>query len=213
MSIILVHELGHLIAAKLYKWKTDKIYIYPLGGITKFNDNLNKPLKEELIIVLAGPIFQIIYYIILTNIGINDISIFHYVLLVFNLLPIYPLDGGKILNILLCYFISYKMSYKVTIYISYVVYFLCLINIFIFYKSIFFFIVLLFLIFKIIDEYKKINYYFNKFLLERYLNDYKFKKIKYLDNIKNMFRDRKHYFYYDNSIMTEKELLRKYFKF
>ena len=43
MSLIIVHEFGHLLMAKHYKWNTDKIYIYPLGGITKFDVIINKP--------------------------------------------------------------------------------------------------------------------------------------------------------------------------
>ena len=66
MSLIIVHEFGHLLMAKHYKWNTDKIYIYPLGGITKFDVIINKPLKEELLIMLMGPIFQVVYFYLLT---------------------------------------------------------------------------------------------------------------------------------------------------
>ena len=51
--------------AKLLGWNVDKIYFYPYGGYTKFNDDLNKPKKEELLIMLAGPIIQIIYFFII----------------------------------------------------------------------------------------------------------------------------------------------------
>ena len=60
MLLIIIHELGHFLAAKLFNWKVDKIYIYPLGGVTKFNENINKPLIEEFLITIMGPIFQII---------------------------------------------------------------------------------------------------------------------------------------------------------
>ena len=113
MSIILVHEIAHLLLAKYYKWKTDKIYIYPLGGITKFNEDINKSLKEELLIVIIGPIVQLIYYYFLTILGIEDIFVFNFILLAFNLLPIYPLDGGRILNIILAFLMPYKKSFKI----------------------------------------------------------------------------------------------------
>ena len=54
--IIIIHELGHISAAIYYKWNIEKIIILPFGGITIFNEYLNRPIKEELIIALAGPI-------------------------------------------------------------------------------------------------------------------------------------------------------------
>ena len=62
MSLIFVHEMGHFLTSKLLKWKTDKICIYPLGGVTVLNDDINKSLKEEFLIVIMGPIFQMIFY-------------------------------------------------------------------------------------------------------------------------------------------------------
>ena len=52
--IIIIHELGHISAAIYYKWNIEKIIILPFGGITIFNEYLNRPIKEELIIALAG---------------------------------------------------------------------------------------------------------------------------------------------------------------
>ena len=102
-TLIIIHELGHFLTAKLMKVEVDKIYIYPLGGITKFNLELNSPQIVELIILIFGPIFQIIAYLLLSNILIDYkelIKMYHYQILFFNLLPIYPLDGGKLLNII-----------------------------------------------------------------------------------------------------------------
>lgn len=212
MSIIFVHELGHLAAARYYGWNTDKIYIYPLGGITKFNESINKPLKEELVIVLMGPIFQLVYYVFLLCVGIKDIYLFNFVLLAFNLLPIYPLDGGKILNVFLAYFLPYKFSYSFTLTISCICYFLFLIFLFLFYRSYFLFLVCFSLIFKIVEEYKKRNYYFNKFLLERYLYYYRYKKIKYIKRIDDMYRNKTHFFLFNGLVFTEKDMLKKYFR-
>ena len=45
--------------------KIDEIYIYPLGGISKFNMDLNISIKKELLILINGPLFQYLAYLIL----------------------------------------------------------------------------------------------------------------------------------------------------
>lgn len=212
MSIIVIHEMGHYIACRLLKWKTDVICIYPLGGILKLNEDINRSLKEELIIVISGPLVQILYYHLFLTSCSNDIKIFNFFLLVFNLLPVYPLDGGKIMNIVLSFFLPYRVSLNVSIIISFVVYIFEIFFFTMYYYSAFIYIVFFLILLKIIDENKKINYYFNKFLLERYLKKFNFKKIKYVNHVNKMYKERKHYFYVDNSIISEDKYLKTYFK-
>ena len=122
--LIIVHELGHFLSALFFKIDVDKIYIYPFGGISKLNISLNESLIKELIILIMGPVFQIMCYLVLSNMDYfynyhNLIRVYHYTILTFNLLPIYPLDGGKLLNILFSFNLSFKKSLNITIYISY----------------------------------------------------------------------------------------------
>ena len=96
--------------------KIDEIYIYPLGGISKFNMDLNISIKKELLILINGPLFQHLAYLILLILLPSKkdiITIYHYSILSFNLLPIYPLDGGKIIKRLLHIFLRFKKIYKV----------------------------------------------------------------------------------------------------
>lgn len=216
-SIIFIHELGHFLCAKFFCWKVDKIYFYPYGGFTKFNDDLNKPKYQELLIMVMGPLFQIIYYfLIIRFLTISELSLFrsyHYSILLFNLLPIYPLDGGKFLNIILNYFISFRGGFKVTIYFSYLVLFTVMSIFFVKNISISLSLLLVFilLICKLTQELKKEKYYFNKFLLERYLNNYNFNKVKIIKDFNGMSRDYKHVFYKKGRTKTEKEKLSSYF--
>lgn len=205
--------MGHFLTAKTLNWKVDKIYFYPYGGFTKFNDDLNKSKKEELLVMLMGPIFQICYFLVVSPfLTISELEIFanyHYSILLFNMLPIYPLDGGKLLNIVLNFFVSFRQSFKLTIFISYIVFFVFTATMFIIKGSLSLSLILIIilLVCKLTEEGKKEKYYFNKFLLERYLNDYNFSKIKVVKGINWMFRDYKHVFFRNGKTCSEKEEL------
>lgn len=213
--LILIHEIGHVVTALKYNWKIKKVVILPFGGITIFNDFINKSLKEEFLILIMGPIFQIIFYLILYCLNITTplITNYHYLLLLFNMLPIIPLDGSKLLNIILNKIISFKKSHILTIHIS-ILTIIFLLLILIKEKNLVFIFILLFLIIKVIKEIKEHKYIFNKFLFERYNYNLKFNKIKYINGIKlhKMKKEYRHFFY-DKKYYTEKEVLKKHFKY
>ncbi len=203
--LLLIHEIGHALMGISLGYEIKKIVFYPLGGITIFNLPLNIPLNNELLILLMGPIMQIIGYYIL-RCFFPFISIYHYTLLIFNLLPIYPLDGGKILNIVLGYQINYLKSFYMTFTVSFFVLSFLLIKIIIsFNLNLFFMIIFLFL--KLIKTYQKRYWYYNRFLLERYIYEYHFKKIKNISSIQDFYRDRKHFIHFQE----ERNVLRNYF--
>ena len=187
--------------------KINEIYIYPLGGISKFNMDLNISINKELLILINGPLFQYIAYLILLIILPTKkelINIYHYSILMFNLLPIYPLDGGKLVKLLLNKVISYKSSLKLIINLSYLVTILLLLTS---KKNTSVFIMICFLLILITKEKNKIDYIYNKYLLERYLNNYNFKSNKIINNINNLYRDKYHLIHKNNKYYTEKEYL------
>lgn len=209
-TIIIIHELGHFMTAKILGINVKYIYIYPLGGISKFNMLLNDYIWKELLILLAGPLTQNIAYIILINIFNRDrevILIYHLSILIFNLLPIYPLDGGRIVNLLFNIFIPYKKSLQLIVKISYIT----TLIIFIIQKNITIniIIMLLFLLIIIHKEEGKINFIYNKFLLERVMNNYNFKRRKMINNITNFYRNRTHLIKENGKVCEEKEYLTK----
>ena len=201
--IIIVHELGHIIGALIFKWKIDKIILLPFGGITIFKENIDKSLKEEFVIAILGPLFQIVFYLLY-----KDNLVFNYyniAILLFNLLPIYPLDGSKIFNVLFNLFFSYKLSHILSIILSFI--FIILIILYKIDLS----LILIFIIVELFKEIIKHKYYFNKFLLERYLYDFNYKKHKVIKNINSMKKQTKHIFNINNKFYTEKEIIRKVF--
>ena len=210
MSLIIIHELGHFLTAKLFNYKVDKIYLYPLGGITKFKDSINKPFMEDLLIAIMGPVFQIIFTMIFKR---NEtIVIYSSTLLVFNLLPIVPLDGGRILELLLSLFTSYRKSLHIIIHLSYLFYILLIIFVIKIKVTYFFLFVLFLLILKIKEENSKINYYYNKYLIERLLYNYRFHKSIIINNIRNMYKYRYNFIKENNQVFTEKEYCERIMK-
>ena len=182
--LIIFHELGHAITGVLLGFKLDKIIIYPYGGITKFNNLLNTSLNKEILVILMGPVIQIITYFILNKIfKYNYIKTYHLSILIFNLLPILSLDGGKLLNIILNKFFSYLKSFYISVFISFISIFSLLIYSLIYYKNLNLFLMMIFLLFKIYISIKNIKYNYQRFLLERYLYDFNFKKNKFIKNI------------------------------
>ena len=212
--LIIIHELGHLLTAKLFGIEVDKIYIYPFGGIAKFHLPENYSIYKELIILINGPLFQELAKIILVYLFpkySNIIIIYHYSILIFNLLPIYPLDGGKLINLLLSLISPYKKSLVLSIIISYIIVFIIfIINI----NSIKLntLILVFFLLYKINIEENNINYKYENFLLERYLNNYKFKKKKVINDSNNFYKENNHIIKDNNNYYFEEEYLIKKYK-
>ena len=215
--IIIIHELGHLSISSFFHWNFNKISIYPFGGCCKFEEKINRPIKEELIILIAGPLFQIIFFFFIIFISkygyishrnFEIFKTYHYTLLVFNLLPIYPLDGGRILNNVLNFILPYKKGNMITIVLSIFITTVLMLL----YKNLNYTLMSILLICEIIIYFKRRNYLYNRMLLERYMNKFNFKKTKIIKNKDYMYKDKKHVIYYKNKYITEKEYLKERYK-
>ncbi len=213
--LIIIHELGHFLCAKVVGVEIEKIVIYPLGGISKFKMPLNISFLKEFLILISGPIFQFIAYYILLKCWHHYeklINIYHYSILIFNLLPIYPLDGGKLVNLVLSMKLPFKISLKMTIIISYI---MILVLVLINYPDIHLNLIFMttFLIYKLVSEQRKTEYLYNKFLLERYIHKYNFKRSKIIHNENNFYRNKRHLIKKDDKYYLEDEFLsQKYAK-
>ncbi|QQK77086.1 M50 family metallopeptidase [Salicibibacter cibarius] len=116
--IVCCHELGHAVAAKYFGWRLRKIELLPFGGVAETEEYGNRPYREELIVILAGPFQHLILMAFswvavglfpFWTTGDHEIFLFHNsALLFFNLLPLWPLDGGKLLQLITSKFLPFR---------------------------------------------------------------------------------------------------------
>lgn len=127
--IVLLHEFGHAFACRQTGGRADRIVLWPLGGVA-FVAPAPRP-GAYLWSIAAGPLVNVLLFVPLTllltvaarlhwNIAHHDL--YHFVfalwtmntgLLVFNLLPVYPLDGGQIVRALLWFKLGPIRSLKI----------------------------------------------------------------------------------------------------
>ena len=132
-GIVLAHEFGHAIAAQRYGIKVEDILLLPIGGVARLNRMPDKP-AQELVVALAGPAVNLIMalslapFVVLgmlaeqragfgffvpatTQPGLLNFAAFlvlvNVSLLVFNILPAFPMDGGRVLRALLALRLPY----------------------------------------------------------------------------------------------------------
>lgn len=135
MIFALIHEIGHLVSGILLGFKPKALKIMPLGVTVEFSvitKDYNKKIKnanllviKKMIIVLAGPLTNLVMIFIMgffkkyINIDTYSKIIYANILIaVFNLLPVYPLDGGRFVKLLIHIIKGNKTSIKCTNAIS-----------------------------------------------------------------------------------------------
>ena len=212
--LIIVHECGHVTGAILSNWNIEKVVILPFGGITLLSEHLNRPAYQEWGIVLLGPLYQMIFWWILCILNYNNptFTMYHFILLGFNLLPMIPLDGSKILQLILERFFSYKHAKYIGLWIS-IVFLIMLGGYTVYSRNIILGVILLFMIKENWIFYHAIPYQMDKFLLERYLHSFAFSKIKKINGIhlEKMKRGYMHLFYICGEWKTEQDILQNYY--
>ena len=208
LFIILFHEFGHIMMALLLGYKVLSVEIFPFGGLTKIDKLLNTKIYKDLLIATAGILFQLFIYLFCQIRGLTGdlISNYNLSIMLFNLFPIIPLDGSKIVFELLNYHLSYQKSlviYSVISIIFIVIYFALNYH----YELNNYMIIALFVT-KTIEEVKQRKVIHNKFILERFLYNPEFSKIKNSNQPLNKYqKDTKYYYNINNKVIAEKDYL------
>lgn len=114
--IVLIHEMGHLSMALLFGIKVLSVQLLPFGGVVIIEDQGKLTAWKEIAIAVAGPLqngIMIVIGMMFMSLGWGNSDYISYivhgnmVIALFNLLPIPPLDGGKILQSLISRYFSY----------------------------------------------------------------------------------------------------------
>ncbi len=218
--IVIIHELGHVISIKFFHYKIKEIDLYPFGGITKIDEPLNSSINKNIVIALSGITFQLILGLfvnvffkhqIISLKTYNLFTFYNQTILIFNLLPIYPLDGSKLLNLILEKYLPYTKAMTLTNGISFLFVLLFIIyNILTPVKN---YLICSFLVIQFIIIVKNQKYLKIRFLLERYLYQFPYQKIESHknDDLNLLKKNTLHFFQEKDYFLHEKKLLAKIF--
>ncbi len=176
--IVFIHELGHGAAAAFFSWRLRKITLLPFGGVAEMDEHGNRPLKEEAIVTIAGPVQHFwLMGAAFVFFQLQWISVYHFslfveynlIVLIFNMLPIWPLDGGKLLFLFLSLNKSFPNALQTTLVVSFIG--ICIfsaVNLMTNPLNLNAWVMVSFLLFSLHFEWKQKRYVFMRFLLERY---------------------------------------------
>ncbi len=201
MILVILHEMCHLAMAFYFKFEISKIIVYPIGTCGIIDDLLYKSIKKDLIIILAGPLFHIFLDIILFILNLNNIRMYNKIILLFNLLPIYPLDGAKLIMLMLQAIGDLKKAMYFTLKIS----LLSLSVLSIYYLQINTFFIIIFLIYNQFIFYRFIRLYIYRYIIS---SDDHTKKQQFIHTSLNYRRGYKNIYCLDKGVYTENELLK-----
>ena len=129
---VLLHELGHALTAKVFRVHTQDVTLYPIGGIARLEYMPRVP-HQELYIAAAGPAVNLVIALVLyafllpsgTSLSpsrflqaplIVQLAWMNLALFAFNLLPAFPMDGGRVLRAVLAMRMNYRAATRVAVW-------------------------------------------------------------------------------------------------
>jgi Zn-dependent protease len=133
---VLLHEFGHAFAARGFGITTPDITLLPIGGVARLSRIPDKPW-EELVVAIAGPLVNVVIaaaliLVVHTSAALDQIEYLesprvallqklatvNIMLVVFNLIPAFPMDGGRILRALLAMVMPYARATQIAAWIG-----------------------------------------------------------------------------------------------
>ncbi|MBV8141430.1 MAG: site-2 protease family protein [Verrucomicrobia bacterium] len=130
-ACVLLHEFGHAFAARAFGIRTPDITLYAIGGVARLNRIPDKPW-QELIVAIAGPLVNVVIAAVLifgihVTAGLQQlehlespriemlakVASVNVMLVLFNLIPAFPMDGGRVLRALLAMTMPYAKATQI----------------------------------------------------------------------------------------------------
>jgi Zn-dependent protease/predicted transcriptional regulator len=130
-ACVVLHEFGHIMMARRFGIATPDVTLLPIGGVASMERLPEKP-REEILVALAGPAVNLVIATILIFLLGNQldlekfaqieapkpglleqIAIANLVLFVFNLIPAFPMDGGRVLRAILTLKVGYTRATRI----------------------------------------------------------------------------------------------------
>lgn len=129
---VLLHEFGHILMAQARKIPTAGINLNMFGGVASIRLDRKTTGLDEFLVAIAGPVVSAflaaVGFLLTPYVGhglvltfTTYLTLVNFIMVVFNLLPAFPLDGGRVLRGLLRLKLDFTVATKIATYISYVV--------------------------------------------------------------------------------------------
>lgn len=242
-GIVIIHELGHIAAAKGLGWQVREVQLLPFGGVAVMDDRGRASAAQEIGVALAGPLQNVWMAglgLALQGMQVWSVEWGQYFVLanvmiaLFNLIPVLPLDGGKVAFALVSLWLPFHRTLWVctllSIFFSTMITILALSSLATSGIQMNLLLIGLFLIYSNVYTYRQLQFYFLRFLMNR-----DFRLSQMLSNglaartmvvrsehkvgriAKSLYRDRYHIICVLNEqgqmqgVVTEQRLLKSYF--
>lgn len=131
-ACVLAHEYGHVLTARMFGIGTRDITLLPIGGVASIERMPESP-RQELVIALAGPAVNVVIAVVLVAVFganlaperlaalvdanaldfVSRLALINVTLVLFNMIPAFPMDGGRVLRALLAFWLDRRRATRI----------------------------------------------------------------------------------------------------